>query len=106
VVFAGFSQGVAMAFRAAAASPCEVRGVIAAGGDVPPELDETALRRVSAAVVCHGTADQWYTTAKHREDLERLSAAGVRTVPVEFAGGHEWSAAVLAAAAEFLAAAR
>src|SRR5213593_76043 len=39
VVFSGFSQGVAMAFRAAAASSRRVDGVIAAGGDVPPEID-------------------------------------------------------------------
>ena len=103
VVFAGFSQGVAMAFRAAAASPCDVRGVVAAGGDVPPELDGTTLRRVNAALMCRGAGDLWYTTEKHRKDLERLSAAGVHTVPVEFDGGHEWSAAVLTAAAEFLA---
>ena len=34
IVFAGFSQGVAMAYRAAAAIPAA--GVIALAGDVPP----------------------------------------------------------------------
>src|ERR1017187_742462 len=38
IVFAGFSQGVAMAFRAAVNVPSRVTGVIAVGGDVPPEI--------------------------------------------------------------------
>ena len=46
IVFAGFSQGVAMAFRAAASSTRRVGGVIAVGGDVPPEIDIVALARV------------------------------------------------------------
>ncbi len=105
-ILAGFSQGVAMAFRAAAALGRPVAGVIAAGGDVPPELDGTALRRVTAAVVCRGLRDEWYSSATHAADLDRLRAAGVRTIPVEFEGGHEWSAAVLGAAAHFLHGAR
>src|SRR5262245_4530681 len=43
VVFAGFSQGVAMAFRAAACSARPVLGVVAVGGDVPPELSRADL---------------------------------------------------------------
>ncbi len=39
IVFAGFSQGVAMAFRAATHFEA---GVIAVGGDVPPELTTNA----------------------------------------------------------------
>ena len=54
LVYAGFSQGVAMTFRAAAASTRPVSGVIAAGGDVPPEIDAAALARINAALVCHG----------------------------------------------------
>jgi predicted esterase len=102
VVFAGFSQGVAMAFRAASASAVRVAGVIAAGGDVPPELDAAALARVPAAVVCRGVRDDWYTAAIHARDVERLAAAGVGVTPVEFDGGHEWSSAVVDAAAKLL----
>lgn len=39
LVFSGFSQGVSMTFRAACASTRPVAGVVALGGDVPPELD-------------------------------------------------------------------
>src|SRR5436190_1440123 len=38
LVLSGFSQGVAMAFRAGMASHRRVRGVIALGGDLPPEI--------------------------------------------------------------------
>src|SRR5688572_33433551 len=39
LVFAAFSQGVAMAYRAACASRRPVSGLISLAGDVPPELD-------------------------------------------------------------------
>ena len=103
IVVTGFSQGVAMAFRAAAASARRIDGIIAAGGDVPPELDSDALARVPRALVCRGTADEWYTETIADRDIQRLRAANVRVTPVAFAGGHEWSEAVVQAAAQFLA---
>ena len=102
LVFSGFSQGVAMTFRAAVASARGVDGVIAVGGDVPPELDAAAVGRVRHALVCHGTRDEWYTPAIFERDVSRLRDANVAVRPVEFDGGHEWSAEVMAAAALFL----
>jgi predicted esterase len=101
-VFAGFSQGVAMAFRAAAASRRDVRGVIASGGDIPPEIEREPLGRVRAAMIGRGTRDELYSAATFAADVERLRAAGVDTHPIEFDGGHEWSSAVVRAAADFL----
>jgi predicted esterase len=101
-VLAGFSQGVAMMFRAAAASAHSVDGVIAVGGDVPPELDADALPRVRQALVCHGTRDQWYTAEKFGRDVQRLREAGVTVRPLAFDGGHEWSDEVVQAASAFL----
>jgi predicted esterase len=57
-VFAGFSQGVAMAFRAACNSAHPVAGIISAGGDVPPELERDALTRVHAALIARGRNDE------------------------------------------------
>lgn len=102
IVFTGFSQGVAMMFRAAAASARPVAGVIAVGGDVPPELDAPALRRVRTALVCHGLRDEWYTAEIFAKDLHRLRGAGVDVRPLDFGGGHEWSDEVVRAAADFL----
>jgi len=102
VAFGGFSQGVAMAFRAAVSSPMPVAGIVAAGGDVPPEIDRASLGRVGAALVCRGTADEWYTSAKFDHDVRRLREAGVRVRSLEFDGGHEWQSAVVQAASTFL----
>jgi predicted esterase len=102
VVFAGFSQGVAMALRAAAASSRNVDGVIAVGGDVPPELDAAAVGRVRDALVCHGMRDEWYTQAIFERDIQRLREAKVNVRPLEFDGGHEWSEDVVQAASLFL----
>lgn len=102
LVMAGFSQGVAMTLRAAAASTRPVDGVIAVGGDVPPELDAATLGRVRRVLVCRGTRDEWYTEAIHTRDVERLREAGVRVSTLVFDGGHEWSEPVVEAAAAFL----
>jgi predicted esterase len=102
LLFAGFSQGVAMTFRAAAASARAVDGVIAVGGDVPPELDAAAVGRVGHALVCRGARDEWYTQATFQRDVRRLREASVAVEPVEFEGGHEWSEAVVQAASLFL----
>jgi predicted esterase len=102
LVLTGFSQGVAMMFRAAAAASRPVDGVMAVGGDVPPELDAVALARVHRALVCHGARDEWYTAAIFGRDVQRLREAGVSVQPLEFGGGHEWSDDVVRAASVFL----
>src|SRR5438128_4923501 len=60
LVFAGFSQGVAMTFRAATESPRTVEAVVSVGGDVPPELDAAALGRIARVLICRGARDEWY----------------------------------------------
>ena len=102
LVFAGFSQGVAMAFRAACATARRVDGIIAVGGDVPPEIDTVSLARVRSALVCRGERDEWYTDEKFQQDIARIRDAGAAVRPVAFDGGHEWSAAILEAASAFL----
>jgi predicted esterase len=102
VVYAGFSQGVAMTFRAAAASARRIDGVISVAGDVPPELDAAALSKIPAALICRGVRDEWYTAAKFDADIGRLRASGVAVTPLAFDGGHEWSEPVLQTAATFL----
>jgi predicted esterase len=103
IVFAGFSQGVAMAFRAAASSSHNPAGVIAVGGDVPPEIDSTSLARIGRVLVCHGKVDQWYTSEIFARDVERLRSAGVDVRGVEYDSGHDWSEEVQQASSSFLA---
>lgn len=102
LVFAAFSQGAAMAYRAACNSPRSSSGVISLGGDVPPELDPTALARIPAALVGRGSRDEWYTAAKLDEDTQRLRAAGVEVLVAPLDGGHEWTTAFADAAGGFL----
>jgi predicted esterase len=106
LVVSGFSQGVAMAFRAACASTRSISGVISLGGDVPPELDQAVLARIPAALVGRGSRDEWYTGQKLEADVARLRAAGIRVSVVEMDAGHEWTAPFAQAAAEFLSGVR
>ena len=46
LVLSGFSQGVAMAFRTAAGLGRAVDGIVALGGDVPPELVASGLSHI------------------------------------------------------------
>jgi predicted esterase len=102
LVFAGFSQGAAMTFRAAVSSMRPVAGLMVCGGDVPPELDAASLGRAKAVLIGRGVHDQWYTSAQLASDVARLREAGVDLADLEFEGGHDWSAPFIEAAATFL----
>ena len=102
LVFAAFSQGAAMAYRAACGCPRSASGVISLGGDVPPELDPSALARIPAALIGRGSRDEWYTATKLDDDTQRLRAASVAVSVVTLDAGHEWTAAFADAAGSFL----
>ena len=80
-----------MAFRAAAASRRRVRGVLALGADIAPELDASALARVPEVLLGRGLRDELYTAEKFAADRDRLRLARVTVRPIEFDGGHEWA---------------
>jgi predicted esterase len=102
LALSGFSQGVAMAYRAAVRGTHACHAMIALGGDVPPELKVAPVRRFPPVLVCRGRNDTWYTDVKLDEDRRFLSAAGSDVTCLTFAGGHEWTAEVGEAAARFL----
>lgn len=101
VVYAGFSQGVAMAYRAAAlaAHPCD--GLILLAGDVPPDVVPVAAR-LPPTLLGRGATDDWYTAEKAAVDLATLHAAGTRVAEHVFDGGHVWHDAFIARAGAFL----
>jgi len=101
LVFVGFSQGVAMAYRAAAFAqrPCD--GVIALAGDVPPDVAPIAAS-LPRILIGRGVEDTWYTAEKAASDRALLSAAGVQLVEHVFDGGHVWDASFIQRAGEFI----
>ncbi len=92
LVCAGFSQGVAMAFRAACAHSRGPSGVIALGGDVPPELTPETLSRLSSVLLGRGRRDVAYSTETWEADATRLREARVAVRTVEPDAAHEWTA--------------
>jgi predicted esterase len=102
-VVVGFSQGAAQAYRAAARSAGACRGVIALGGDVPPDV-LTGSERLPPVLIGRGRSDEWYTADKLQVDREALRAAGVEVTVCEFDGGHEWGDAFVVDAIGWLAA--
>ena len=106
IVFTGFSQGVATAFRAAVRGRSSAKGVIAVGGDIPPELLADSGSRFPRALLMRGKTDDYYTAGKLAADVAALRARGDEPESLTYDGGHEWTAEVADAAARFLASAR
>jgi dienelactone hydrolase len=99
IVVEGFSQGAAMAYRAAA-NLDRVAGAIILGGDVPPDVDGP----LPPLLIGRGERDDWYTDEKLNKDLKSLT--GRATVKTAIFGGvHEWTDAFRSAAGEFLSSA-
>lgn len=111
IVYAGFSQGVAMAYRAAAfvheradPSPAPIppaAGLIVLAGDVPPDVAPRAAS-LPPVLVGRGTTDEWYTAAKADADLDVLRRAGGQPAVHVFDGGHVWDDSFVARAGAFL----
>jgi predicted esterase len=90
LVFCGFSQGVAMAFRAGLLGARKADAVLALGGDIPPELLADPALVFPPVLLARGTRDEWYTDPKLRADEARLLQRGARVETLTFDGGHEW----------------
>jgi predicted esterase len=102
LVYAGFSQGVAMAFRAAVRAGHRCDGVLALGGDIPPELLGDASIAWPQVVLGRGSNDPQYSSAAFERDASFLERAAALAARVTFEGGHEWSGAFCATAGKLL----
>lgn len=91
LVYLGFSQGTAMAYRAAAGVDPPCQGVVALGGDLPPELAGRDLASRPRVLIGRGLADEWYSEEKLESDLEILRSLGCEAEAIRFSGGHEWT---------------
>jgi predicted esterase/molybdopterin converting factor small subunit len=102
LLYAGFSQGVATAFRAAVRGDARCDGVIALGGDIPPELKDGTRWPIARVLMGRGTEDTWYTEEKLQADLAFLASIAIDPQVCRFPGGHEWSDDFRQAAGRFL----
>ena len=102
IIYAGFSQGVAMAFRAAIRGKVKAAGVIGVGGDVPPELLADAQSWFPRVLLMHGARDEWYTAEKMGQDYRALRPRVDDVQTYEYEGGHEWTEEVARAASKFI----
>jgi predicted esterase len=93
VVFAGFSQGGAMAYRAASDFG-RAAGLIVLASDVPPDVTSN----LPPVLIGRGVRDDWYTDEKLKKDLSFLAVAETCV----FDGGHEWGDEFREAASNFL----
>jgi predicted esterase len=102
IVWSGFSQGVPMAFRAALRGRFGAAGIIAVGGEIPPEVASDSGQSFPPVLVARGRNDEWFTAAKFDADVASLGARSPGVTTLVFEGAHEWPAEVSLAAAAFL----
>jgi predicted esterase len=101
LVFAGFSQGAAMAWRAAACcDPCH--GLVVLGGDLPKDVAQIHSLVLPPVLLGRGEQDSLYTGLEIERDLASLQSMGIQAEVVRFKGGHEWGSGFLVAAGKFL----
>ncbi len=103
IVVAGFSQGVAMAYRAALMGRRRCDVLFAVGGDTPPELRAGGTQPWPRVVLLTGETDAWYTPARLEADAALVRQTGANVRAHVFAGGHEWNGEVVRALGGLLA---
>lgn len=100
LVFAGFSQGAAMAFRAAA--HLRANGLIIVGGDVPPDVAAGPTVGLPPVLYARGRHDALYTAESHARDVLTLGRLGVTVETVTLDGGHALTPDFAAAAGRMI----
>ena len=89
--YVGFSQGASMAYRAACLGKREARGIVALGGDIPPELTPEQLGVLPPVLIGRGREDKFYPSEQLSRDASRLTEVGISVSHCEFEGEHEWT---------------
>jgi len=86
----GFSQGVAMSFRFGSLGMVQPSGVIACGGDLPPDVAEQLGELESfPALVVHGKQDTVVPPSKGEECIQSLQQFGFEVESHFFEGEHD-----------------
>jgi predicted esterase len=102
IVCVGFSQGAAMAFRAATRARVAAAGIVAIGADVPPDVRDDAARRLPPVLLIRGSRDELYTQAMFDADAAALAARGTDVNAVTIDAPHDWTADAARETGQFL----
>lgn len=102
IAFAGFSQGVAMSYRAGRLCRRAAAAIVAGCGDLPPELKQVGGRPWPRVLAATGSGDAWYTPARLDADMAFLRGVRPDARAFVFEGGHEWSDALAGAVGALL----
>lgn len=102
VVFLGFSQGVAMAYRAALLGRHRASAIVAVGGDIPPDVKAVPAAQWPRVLVAAGHTDHWYTPDKVAADEAFLQSHGVAHSLLRYDAGHVLTDDVRARIASFV----
>ena len=98
----GFSQGVAMAYRAALLGHHRIDGIVAVGGDIPPDVKSAPAERWPRLLIAAGHTDHWFTPDKVAADEAFLQTHGVAHTLLRYDAGHVFTDDVRNAIAAFL----
>lgn len=98
----GFSQGVAAAFRGGLRSRRRASGIVAVGGDVPPELFDDPSLQFPPILLTRGERDDWYTAPKLDSDLSSLRARHAPVDTLVYDGAHEWAPALASSISDWI----
>lgn len=89
VLVLGFSQGVSMAYRMWAHSNVPLAGLVACGGDLPPDVGARLNTLLPLRVLLvHGRHDQIVPLRKAHEAQSQLEHANIPVELFEFEGQH------------------
>ncbi len=102
LVLFGFSQGAAMAYRAAASHRHPSTGIIVLGGDVPPDIASHPSIQLPPVLLGRGKDDLLYPSEQFLKDQSVLKGRGVENHGCVFEGAHEWAPEFADRVGEFL----
>ena len=100
IIFHGFSQGTAMACRAALLGQFNPSGVILLGGDIPPEMEQ--IDKMKRILLGRGKKDKFYSSIRWKNDIALVKKSKIESFICEFNGGHGGHKNYYEAAGKFL----
>jgi predicted esterase len=102
IVCVGFSQGVAMAFRAGVRGRAKSDAIVGVGADVPPELLADSAAVFPPVLLIRGAQDPYYPQQMFDGNIAALRQRGANVTPLVVNAAHDWTADVAHEASAFI----